>query len=79
MTDRDNPFRSHASPLGFLQRLVPGAPERRPKLEPNDFLKIVHSAPVENTAPRVDDADLGRDPAREAAMNHVRRMRIRAA
>ncbi len=79
MINRDDPFRLPASPLGILQRLVPAARNEEPGPRVSDFLKGADSAPAANSAPTVDDTDPNRDPAREAAMNRIRRMRIRAA
>lgn len=79
MTDREDSFRSQGSPLAILQRFVPGSRRERTRLEPNEVLKGLLSDRSEEAAPTADGPDIGRDPAREAAMNQVRRMRIRAA
>lgn len=67
--------------MRLLRSIVSGAPETSSAQGPNTVLRFLESqrAQEEKTPGAATNPGAHLDPAREAAMNHVRRLRIHAA
>lgn len=73
--------RTPTAVMRLLRSIVAGGPEAPSSQEPNAVLRFLQSQRDEDgndPAPR-GDTQRHRDPVREAAMNHIRRLRIHAA
>lgn len=73
--------RTPTAVMRLLRSIVTGGPETPSNQEPNAVLRFLQSQRADEDSDPAPARDTQRhsDPVREAAMNHIRRLRIHAA